>query len=92
MLTDIRFKMTKKMTKFARLKIEDLTGQVDGVMWSDELTRHKDEVLEDRICFVRGTIDDRSMREEPTLVLNRIMTIDAAQRKFTGGAVAQAEP
>jgi DNA polymerase-3 subunit alpha len=85
MLTGIRFQMTKKMTRYARLNVEDLTGVIECVMWSDDLARHKDDVVEDRICFVKGTIDTRSTREERTLVLNRVMSVEAARRELTRG-------
>src|SRR5262249_12917477 len=40
---------------------------------------------EDRICFVKGNIE-RS-REEPGLVLTRVLAIDQARRELTKGLV-----
>jgi DNA polymerase III subunit alpha len=85
MLTELRYMNTKKArngnSRYLRCKLEDFTGAVECVMWPDDLVRFKDEVVEDRPCFVQGTID-RS-REPPGLILTRIMSIDQAQKELT---------
>jgi DNA polymerase-3 subunit alpha len=73
-----------KNAQFLRCKIEDLTGEVECLMWGDEYARHKDVVAEDRVCFVKGTLDDRSTRSEPTLILSRILTVEQMQREGCG--------
>jgi DNA polymerase III alpha subunit len=50
-------------------------------MWPHDLMRMKDEVQEDRICFVEASVD-RS-REELCLVIKRIVSIEQAQRERT---------
>src|SRR5262249_45960027 len=69
----------------ARCNLEDFTGSVECVMWPDDLARHKDDVREERICFVKGSIDGRSTREQPSLILTRILSIEQAQRELTRG-------
>jgi DNA polymerase-3 subunit alpha len=54
-------------------------------MWSDDLALNKDEVRDDRVCFVRATVNRK--REDPVLVLNRILSIEQAQRELTKGLV-----
>ena len=66
-----------------RCKVEDFTGAVECVMWPDDFVRYKDEVQEDRICFVKGAVE--RTREEPGLVLNRILSIEQAQRELARG-------
>ncbi len=84
MLTQVRFMNTKKArngnSRYVRCKVEDFTGTVECVMWPDDFVRYKDEVAEDRICFVKGTVERN--REEPGLVLNRIFSIEQAQREL----------
>ncbi len=84
MLTQVRYMNTKKArngnTRFVRCKLEDVTGTVDCIMWPDDLVRYKDEVREDRICFVRGKVDRK--RDEPSLVLSRILSLEQAQREL----------
>jgi DNA polymerase-3 subunit alpha len=88
-LTQIRLMNTKRArngnTLYARCKLEDLTGTVVCVMWPEDYARHKDEFREERVCFVRGTVD--RTREEPGLILTRILSIEQAQRELTKGLV-----
>jgi DNA polymerase-3 subunit alpha len=88
-LTQIRLMNTKKArngnTRYARCKLEDLTGAAECVMWPDDYLRYKDDFVEDRVCFVRGTVD--RTREEPGLILARVMSVEQAQRELTKGLV-----
>jgi DNA polymerase-3 subunit alpha len=54
-------------------------------MWPDDYLRHKDDFVEDRVCFVRGSVD--RTREEPGLILARVMSVEQAQRELTKGLV-----
>jgi DNA polymerase-3 subunit alpha len=88
-LTQIRLMNTKRArngnTRYARCKLEDLTGSAECVMWPDDYLRHKEDFVEDRVCFVRGTVD--RTREEPGLILTRILSVEQAQRELTKGLV-----
>src|SRR5262249_12936237 len=74
-------------SRYLRCKLEDFTGAAECVMWPDDFVRFKDEVHEDRVCFVKGTVE--KTREEPGLVLNRVLSIEQAQRELTKGLVLQ---
>src|SRR5262249_32097105 len=88
MLTQIRVLNLKKPrngnTRYARCKLEDFTGSVECVVWSDEFARFKDELQEDRICFASAAVE-RTSREEPSLILTRILSLEQAQRELTTG-------
>jgi DNA polymerase-3 subunit alpha len=89
MLTQVRLLNTKKArngnSRYLRCKLEDFTGAVDCVMWPDDFVRHKDDIAEDRICFVKAAVE--RTREEPGLILSRILSIDQARRELTRGLV-----
>jgi DNA polymerase-3 subunit alpha len=89
MLTGVRFQNVKKArngnTRYVRCKLEDFTGAAECVMWPDDFVRYKELVEEDKICFVGATVE--RTREEPGLVLNRILTVEQAQRERTTGLV-----
>jgi DNA polymerase-3 subunit alpha len=89
MLTQVRFQNTKKArngnSRYARFKLEDFTGSVECVLWPDDFVRYKDDVKEDLICFVRGTVE--RTREEPGLVVNRVLSVEQAERELTKGLV-----
>lgn len=87
MLTQVRLMNTKKArngnSRYARFKLEDFTGQAECVMWPDDYVNYKDLVEEDRICFLGATVE--RTREEPGLVVTRVLTIEQAQRERTTG-------
>ena len=89
MLTQVRLLNTKKArngnSRYVRCKLEDFTGTVECVMWPDDFLRHKDDVAEDRICFVKAAVE--RTRDEPGLILSRILTTDQARRELTRGLV-----
>lgn len=85
MLTLIRYMNYKKPrrdgnNRYMRCKVEDLTGAVECVMWAEEFARCKDEIAEDRVVFVKGTVE--RTREEPSLVLSRVYSVDQASREM----------
>jgi DNA polymerase-3 subunit alpha len=88
-LTQVRFQNTKKArngnSRYVRCKLEDFTGAVECVMWPDDFARYKDEIHEDRICFVRAAVE--RTREEPGLILSRVFSIEQARRELTRGLV-----
>jgi DNA polymerase-3 subunit alpha len=84
-LTQIRYMNTKKArngnSRYVRCKLEDFTGAAECVLWPDDYLRCKDEVCEDRVCFVKATVE--RTREEPGLVISRILNIEQAERELT---------
>jgi DNA polymerase-3 subunit alpha len=88
MLTGIRYQNTKKArngnSRYARCRLEDLTGSVECVMWPDDFLRSKDEFQEDRPCFVKGVVE--RTREQPGLVLSRVMSIEQAKKELARSA------
>jgi DNA polymerase-3 subunit alpha len=84
-LSKVRFQNTKKArngnSRYARCRLEDFTGSVECVMWPDDFIRFKDELREDRVCLVKGTVE-RS-REEPGLILTRIFSIEQGRQELT---------
>jgi DNA polymerase-3 subunit alpha len=85
MLTQLQYRNTKNSrngnTRYLLGRLEDFTSAAKCVMWPDDLVRMKDEVQEDRICFVEASVD-RS-REELCLVIKRIVSIEQVQRERT---------
>ncbi|GIW79129.1 MAG: hypothetical protein KatS3mg105_0936 [Gemmatales bacterium] len=94
MMTQIRFQNVKKArngnTRYARCRFEDLTGSAECVMWPDDFVKHKDDFVEDRVCFVKATVE--RTREEPGLVLARVLDLDQAQRELTRGHGRSTQP
>src|SRR5262249_45055458 len=87
MLTGVRFLNSKNArngnSRYVVCQIEDFTGSTKCVMWPDDLARHKDEVQPDRTCFIKATVNKN--RADAVLVMNRILSVEQAQRELTKG-------
>jgi DNA polymerase-3 subunit alpha len=87
MFTQIALKNTQKArngnSRYFLARIEDMTGSAKCVMWPDDFARFKEEIRDDVPYIIKGTVDRR--REEPTLVINRILTMEQAQRELARG-------
>ncbi len=87
MFAQIALKNTQKArngnSRYLLARIEDMTGSAKCVMWPDDFARFKEEVRDDQPYIIKGTVDRR--REEPTLVINRILTLEQAQRELAAG-------
>jgi DNA polymerase III subunit alpha len=89
MLTQVRFMNTKKArngnSRYARCKLEDFTGTAECVMWPDDFVRYKEFFEEDKIVFAASTVE--RTREEPGLVLTRLVSVEQGKRERTTGLV-----
>lgn len=89
MLTQVRLMNTKKArngnSRYARFKVEDFQGAVECVMWPDDYARYKEQVTDDKICFLNATVERG--RDQPGLVVTRIMPPEDVQRQRTTGVV-----
>ncbi len=87
MFTQIALKNTQKArngnSRYFLARIEDMSGSAKCVMWPDDFARFKEEIRDDIPYVIKGTVDRR--REEPTLVINRILTLEQAQRELARG-------
>ena len=87
MFTQIALKNTQKArngnSRYFLARIEDMSGSAKCVMWPDDFARHKEEIRDDIPYIIKGTVDRR--REEPTLVINRILTLEQAKRELARG-------
>jgi DNA polymerase-3 subunit alpha len=87
MFAQIALKNTQKArngnSRYFLARIEDMSGSAKCVMWPDDFARFKEEIRDDVPYIIKGTVDRR--REEPTLVINRVLTMEQAQRELARG-------
>ncbi len=69
--------------RFAIFQLEDFTGRVKCVLWSDQFARYKDEVAEDRVLLFEGHVEWRAGSSEPDVIVEKVMTLDQAKRDLT---------
>jgi DNA polymerase-3 subunit alpha len=78
----------------AMITLEDLDGQIDGVMFAETLAditkRYPDAVAMEKIVFLRGKIDRR--RETPSIVVNDLIAIEDSVSRLTTSVGLKLDP
>ena len=74
-------------SRFALFRVEDFTGSVKCVLWSDQFARFKDDVGEDRIVLVEGHVEWREGTSEPDLIVSKVLSLEQARKDLTRGMV-----
>jgi DNA polymerase-3 subunit alpha len=69
--------------KYATFRIEDFTGTVRCILWSDEYARFQELTTADAVHLFEGTLNWSEGRGEPDFQVKKVMTIDEARREFT---------
>ncbi len=92
MISAIKRTNTKKPsrnghTRYANFDFEDVKGAVRCIMWPEDYARLGENVKSEAICFIEGRVDRRG--REPNVIVNNLITIDEASRKFTDQVAIQ---
>jgi DNA polymerase III alpha subunit len=74
--------------KYARFRLEDFDGTLDGVAFSEAYERHRDDLAPDRIVFLEGTL--ATDREEPSLRVDRVVPVERAFEDLVSSVVVAA--
>jgi DNA polymerase-3 subunit alpha len=69
--------------KYATFRIEDFTGSVRCILWSDEYTRFHEFVVADAVHLFEGVLNWAPERAEPDFQVRKILTLEEARREFT---------
>jgi DNA polymerase III subunit alpha len=73
--------------KYAMFRIEDFTGSVRCIMWSDEYSRYKDVVTGDLVAVFEGVLNWGEGRAEPDFQVKKVITLEEARAEFTKSMV-----
>ena len=73
--------------KYATFRIEDFTGTVRCIMWSDEYARFQAQVVPDAVHLFEGTLNWQEGRAEPDFQVKKVLSMDEARREFTKSLV-----
>jgi len=72
---------TNGHSRYANFDFEDVKGIVRCICWPEDYARHGELIKPETICFLRGRVDKKG--REPNLIVNELVTIEDAKRKFT---------
>jgi DNA polymerase-3 subunit alpha len=86
MISAIKLATAKKTSrnghsKYANFDLEDPTGIIRCIAWPEDYARFEEVIRTENVVIVAGKVDRRG--REPNLVVNRILTLDQADREFT---------
>jgi len=76
--------------KMARFRLEDLEGGVNVTCFPRAFEQFGPLLVDDTVVVVRAKLEDRG--EEPALILEDVMSVEDALRRFDGGLVVALEP
>jgi len=89
MIGPVRPLFTKKGrnagAKMAAFDFEDLAGKTSCIIFPEDYEKHQELVRKDSIVFIRGQVDRR--REEPSVRVSRLLTLEEGQRTLTQSVV-----
>ncbi|MDG1897525.1 MAG: OB-fold nucleic acid binding domain-containing protein, partial [Fuerstiella sp.] len=69
------------LNKYANFDLEDPTAILRCIAWPSDYDRFKELIKTENIVLIQGKVDRRG--REPNIVINRIMTLDQADKEFT---------
>ena len=86
MISSIKLATAKKSSRnghnrYANFDLEDSTGIIRCIAWPEDYARYEELIRTENVIIVAGKVDRRS--REPNLVVNRIYTLDQADKEFT---------
>jgi DNA polymerase-3 subunit alpha len=73
--------------KYATFRVEDFTGAVRCILWSDEYARFQELVAPDAVHLFEGVLNWTDGRAEPDFQIKKVLTIEEARREFTKSMV-----
>lgn len=94
MISSIKLATAKKSsrnghTRYANFDLEDSSGIIRCIAWPEDYARYEDLIRAENVIIVAGKVDRRS--REPNLVVNRIYTLDQADKEFTAHVAIKLE-
>ena len=81
-LTEVKGKATKKGDYMAFVTLEDLTGQIEGLVFPKTYERYQGMLNEDQAVVLRGKISIRE-EESPKLLVEQVTRIDEWKKNRT---------
>lgn len=78
-------KLDKNGNAFAIIKLEDFTGKIEVVFWSDAYRQFAELVQDEKAIFIRGKIRKGGPDEAPSVLANEAFEIAGHRKKATRG-------
>jgi len=69
--------------------LEDLQGRIEAILFSDQLPKYRPILIPDAVVFLQGEVDRK--REEPSLRIESVISVDRAVETFGQSLVLRLE-
>jgi len=86
-IVGITRKLDRNGNAFAIVKLEDFTGKVECVFWSEAFKQFGHFVQDEKPVFLRGSIRRNGPDEAPSVVVNEAYEIEGMRKKVTRGVL-----
>jgi len=84
-ITEIRTKFDRKDNQMAFFTVEDFTGSVRVIAFSDTFEEFHELIQEDNMIVVSGKLDRRNENDTISLIASHISALEDARTRFTKG-------
>ncbi|HPG38488.1 MAG TPA: DNA polymerase III subunit alpha [bacterium] len=81
-ISELKKHLDRKNRTMAFLKIEDFTGNLEGIIFSDPYDKFKQYIYQDSLVMVIGKINTRES-EAPKILIEEIITLEEARKRYT---------
>jgi len=89
-ISDIKTHMDRKNRPMAFFRIEDFTGGIEGIAFADPYESYRALLQVDSMVVINGKINIRE-GADPKLIVNEVLSLEEARKKFTRNLVLSFE-
>ncbi len=82
-------KLDRNGNAFAIVKLEDFTGKIECVFWSDAFRQNQQLVVDEKPLFIRGKVRRNGPDEAPTVIVDEAFEIPGMRKKMTRGVLVR---
>ncbi len=86
-IVGITRKLDRNGNAFAIVKIEDFTGKIECVFWSEAFRQFQPLVVDEKPLFIRGKVRRNGPDEAPTVIVEEAYEIPGLRKRMTRGVL-----
>ncbi|MBN1893617.1 hypothetical protein JW906_03935, partial [bacterium] len=91
-VTEVQTRLDKKDKLYARFTVEDFTGSVQAIAFSDFYEKFKSLIAVDKLVVLNAKADRREERNTVTLIVSEILPLSDARAKYAKRVFIRVDP
>lgn len=80
-------KLDKNGNAFAIAKVEDFTGKMECIFWSDAFKQYSQYVVDEAPIFIKGKIRKGGPDEAPSILVQEVLEMGTVRKKMAKGVI-----